>query len=403
MQEFTREYMSTNSGSPVSDKNEKPPGRIFAVHIVDPLQMLDFIDLKKKENYLEQLKKATPWTGTLILSNPGKDLFDIYIRYISLVYSHAQSIHYLLDEDTGKIIFEKYNSPSVLKNLKMFAPNNFHFMLWSREFEDHVELMVGFSREKTVKGPYFYILCEKTAPCFCQLISDFRQWTDNLIKASKKNDRDMHELVLQIESRLRPLLQDIYEFNGLHYPNLTETINIENLIQNFYTYWKLRRNTMLFRVLWIKNEEEIALKKGGTSLGCKLIYFDLTRNELGSTTLFRDKYVLLKMFLVGNIIQSPILIQEERRYPDLTDVNQIQLINGYAEFNLRIIQKSAIQNQFLILYQDLDTKSQKIFAEVVYKDMNDVGPGDTWFIKGTGLRQNCFEIRPRFDWKGKKG
>ena len=213
----------------------------------------------------------------------------------------------------------------------------------------------------------------------------------------------MHELIVQIESRLRPLLQDIYEFNGLHYPSLAETINIENLIQNFYTYWKLRRNTMLFRVLWIKSEEEIPLKKGGTTVGCKLIYFDLTRNELGSTTLFRDKYHLLKMFLVGNIIQSPLLEQEDRRFPDLSDLNQILLINGYAEFNLRVIQKITVQNQAAILYQDLDLQSQRLFAAVTNKDANDIAPGDIWFIKGTGLRQNCFEIQPRFDWKGKRG
>jgi hypothetical protein len=383
-------------------KSEEKPGRIYGVHIVDAHVFFDFIDIKKKDTYLEQIQKQPPWTGTLILSNPGKDLFNTMIRYLTLINPVAQSVKYLVDGETGNIFLNDYNSPQLLKNLKIFAANSFHFLLWSREFDTHAEILVGFSRDKLVHGPYFLIICDKTTACYKQVLDDFMQLAGKTGKSggfSVDNDR---ALVVQIENRLRPLLQEIFEFTGLRYPSPEETINLENLIQNFHTFWRLRIPTGLFSVLWVKNEDDIELKSGKITRGRKIIYFDLTTNELGSVNLFKDKYDLLKILQVNNIIQAPIRTVENRRFMDLADPMNVLLISGYALFRIKIRQITAIENQRIVVYQDIDTNSTRINVEIVYKDVNTIQQEEMWEIKGTGLRQNCFDVHPRFDWKGQK-
>jgi hypothetical protein len=93
---------------------------------------------------------------------------------------------------------------------------------------------------------------------------------------------------------------------------------------------------------------------------------------------------------------------ENRRFIDFSDPGQVLLIHGYAEFRLKMVQILSFLNQILIVYQDQDTSSQKFLSESIPKDVNNMAVGDVWQIKGTGLRLNCFDIHPRFDWKGTK-
>jgi hypothetical protein len=118
--------------------------------------------------------------------------------------------------------------------------------------------------------------------------------------------------------------------------------------------------------------------------------------------LFKDKYAILKILQVNNIIQAPVRMVENRRFMDLSDASNVLLISGYALFRIKIRETMAVDNQHVIVYQDADTGSSRLVAEMVYKEVNAVQPGEFWEIKGTGLRQNCFEVRPRFDWKGQK-
>ena len=139
------------------------------------------------------------------------------------------------------------------------------------------------------------------------------------------------------------ILQQIYSFYGFTGLDSTKKMSIDLAFHRFYDAVQLQPRSTIIEIRWLKKEENISIKGGSkagqTVTARKLIYFDYNRNEIGSALIFHDKYAIIKLLQINNLVEVPLVVKDNRTFLDFTDLVKIRLVDGYALFKLKILNK----------------------------------------------------------------
>ena len=89
--------------------------------------------------------------------------------------------------------------------------------------------------------------------------------------------------------------------------------------------------------------------------------------------IFHDKYAIIKLLQINNLVEVPLVVKDNRTFLDFTDLVKIRLVDGYPLFKLKILNKetlSNLNNKIQITFQDLENPKANFQSRTINKDAN---------------------------------